>query len=405
MTRDILRSMKNGKKVWMSPDIGIHGLLGEEEFLEELRKERLRLNRSSRALTLVLFRVKPAGNRRAEQGQFLEVLGSAVAGTTRACETKGWYRNGQGAMVGLILYETPPEHSGVIIERVRGQFRSAMEHSFGAIGRLVDMVAEVQSCTAEDLGEAKHGRNSDSTAPVTQSAGPEILNLARPIPFWKRTIDILGALAAVVVSLPLTIPTAILIKMVSPGPLFFRQTRIGFQGKPFCMMKFRTMKPNADTSKHREHLARLIREEGSNGSGKKEGPAMVKLEDDPQIIPCGRFIRALCIDELPQLINVLRGEMSLVGPRPPIPYEAQEYSGWHKQRFDVVPGMTGLWQVSGKNELSFNQMVRLDINYANSVSPLQDTKILLNTLPAIANQVRGSRRESDTTMEATPENA
>jgi lipopolysaccharide/colanic/teichoic acid biosynthesis glycosyltransferase len=170
------------------------------------------------------------------------------------------------------------------------------------------------------------------------------------------------------------------------------------------MLKFRTMKPNADTSKHQEHLARLIREEGSNGSGKK-APAMVKLEDDPQIIPCGRFIRALCIDELPQLINVLRGEMSLVGPRPPIPYEAQEYSGWHKQRFDVVPGMTGLWQVSGKNDLSFNQMVRLDINYANSVSPLQDTKILLNTLPAIANQVRGARRKSDATMEATPENA
>jgi lipopolysaccharide/colanic/teichoic acid biosynthesis glycosyltransferase len=399
--------MKNGKKVWMSPDIGIHGLLGEEEFREELRKERLRLNRSSRALTLVLFRVKPAGNRQAEQGQFLEILGSAVAGTTRACETKGWYRNGRGAMVGLILYETPPEQSSVVVERVRGQFRSAMEHSFGAVGRSVEILAEIQSCTAGDLREVNGDPSSGdrrSNAKDSELAGPEILNLARPIPFWKRSVDVLGALAAIVVSLPITIPVALLIKMISPGPVFFKQTRIGFRGRPFCMLKFRTMKPNADTTKHKEHLARLIREEGSNGSGKK-APAMVKLEDDPQIIPGGRVIRALCIDELPQLINVLRGEMSLVGPRPPIPYEAQEYSGWHKQRFDVVPGMTGLWQVSGKNDLSFNQMVRLDINYANSLSPLQDTKILLNTLPAIANQVRGKRRKSDSTMEATPENA
>ena len=144
-------------------------------------------------------------------------------------------------------------------------------------------------------------------------------------------------------------------------------------------MKFRTMYKNNDPCAHRDYLEELI----------KGGMPMEKLDcgRDPRIIPGGRIIRKACLDELPQLFNVLRGEMSLVGPRPCIPYEAEEYLRWHTHRFDILPGMTGLWQVSGKNKLSFEQMVRLDISYANRMSPLHDLKILLMTLPAIIGMV------------------
>jgi len=216
-------------------------------------------------------------------------------------------------------------------------------------------------------------------------------------------MDVLGSVACIILTLPITIPLGLYIRFISPGPIFFRQARIGYQWKKFTMLKFRTMKPNADTSKHREHLARLIRAE-VGGDADEIQKAMVKLEDDPQIIPGGRWIRALCLDELPQLINVLRGEMSLIGPRPAIPYEAEEYEPWHRLRFDVVPGMTGLWQVSGKNNLSFSEMVRLDIRYGRSLSFARESRILLRTFPTIFEQVRESRRNHTSEVEVLSEN-
>lgn len=199
------------------------------------------------------------------------------------------------------------------------------------------------------------------------------------IPGWKRALDISVAALMLLATSPLFLILIVYIKLVSPGPAFFKQTRVGYKGIPFAFWKFRTMKCGNDQSFHGEHAKGFIRD------GDKP---MDKLDSyDPRIIPGGRAIRKSCMDELPQLWNVLKGEMSLVGPRPCIPYEAQEYLRWHTHRFDVLPGMSGLWQVSGKNKLSFKQMVRLDIEYCNDMSLWGDLLILLKTPGAIAKMV------------------
>ncbi|HXK95371.1 MAG TPA: sugar transferase, partial [bacterium] len=204
--------------------------------------------------------------------------------------------------------------------------------------------------------------------------------LVQPLSPGKRLLDIVGASVGLIVLSPLFLLIALFIKTVSPGPVFFKQQRIGAGGKPFLFWKFRTMRVNADTHVHQKYLAELIKSSESSGG---PGKPMNKLENDPRVIPLGKYLRKSCLDELPQLINVLRGEMSLVGPRPPIPYEVQEYAMWHKERLDIVPGMTGLWQVSGKNRLSFTEMLRLDIRYMNKANVWTDLKILFKTPAAI----------------------
>ncbi|MGC9328150.1 MAG: sugar transferase [Candidatus Hinthialibacter sp.] len=205
-------------------------------------------------------------------------------------------------------------------------------------------------------------------------------------PWWKRGIDLVGSIILLILTSPLFWIAAAVIKLTSPGPVFYRQERIGFGGRRFILYKFRTMKTNADENTHKDYLVSLIRDSNAGGRDCAKKP-MLKMENDPRIIPFGRFLRRSCIDELPQLINVLRGEMSLVGPRPPIPYEVEQYSLWHSNRFDIMPGMTGLWQVSGKNAMSFVDMVRLDIIYAKRQSLRLDLKILAKTPWAVLCQL------------------
>jgi lipopolysaccharide/colanic/teichoic acid biosynthesis glycosyltransferase len=197
----------------------------------------------------------------------------------------------------------------------------------------------------------------------------------RPLPAWKRAMDIVGALSGLFLLCPLLLLIAVLIKIVSPGPVIFSQVRVGYLRKPFSLWKFRTMKFGADTSAHQYFSGNFINFDRP----------MTKLDmnDDPRIILFGGILRGLGLDELPQLVNVLRGDMSLVGPRPCLPYEAQQYLLWQIRRFDAIPGLTGLWQVSGKNRTTFKEMVRLDITYARKTSFWLDVKILLKTLPAI----------------------
>lgn len=202
------------------------------------------------------------------------------------------------------------------------------------------------------------------------------------MPVWKRALDISGSLAGLIILSPALLMIAILMKIVCPGPIFFKQERVGYGGRMFRLLKFRTMRVNCDTTEHQEHLACLI-----TADDDLDMP-MNKLDDcNADIIPFGRLLRKTYMDELPQLINVLRGEMSLVGPRPPIPYEVQGYRRWHHDRFNAVPGMTGLWQISGKNKLSFKEMVRLDIQYNRNLSFFSDLKILVRTPFAIISEL------------------
>lgn len=206
--------------------------------------------------------------------------------------------------------------------------------------------------------------------------------IAPKIPAWKRTMDIAFAALALFMLSPLFLLVALFIKMVDPGPVFFKQDRVGRLGELFGMLKFRSMRLNAETLSHRNHFHDLM----------ESDKPMTKLDakNDPRIIPLGAFLRKTGIDELPQLINVLRGEMSLVGPRPCLPYEAEKYRCWQHNRFDILPGITGLWQVSGKNNTSFKQMVRLDITYSRRLSLQEDLRILFKTIPAIIAQAKGT---------------
>jgi exopolysaccharide biosynthesis polyprenyl glycosylphosphotransferase len=198
----------------------------------------------------------------------------------------------------------------------------------------------------------------------------------------KRALDVLGSLALLTLTLPLFLVIAALIKLKSPGPVFYRQTRIGRYAKPFTMLKFRTMFVNSDNAIHQQYVSWFI-----SSSGKQEpqaGDTVFKLSNDPRVTPIGRILRATSLDELPQFLNVLRGEMSLVGPRPPLPYELEQYKPWHCRRvLEAKPGITGLWQVTGRSRTTFDDMVRLDLRYVKTWSLWTDIKILLATPRAV----------------------
>jgi len=214
------------------------------------------------------------------------------------------------------------------------------------------------------------------------------------VPAWKRILDVICITLAMPVLLPAGLLLALVIKLVSPGPVLFKQERVGFRGRRFMCLKFRTMKVNADTRVHQGHLEQLM----------KSDQPMVKLDAaDPRLIPCGLILRSLGLDELPQLLNVLRGEMSLVGPRPCIPYEYEHYLPRYRQRCGTLPGLTGLWQVNGKNRTTFEQMIEFDLHYVRHKSLGMDLKILAMTIPAIVIQVcdlkgRRLRREAAATQ-------
>ncbi|HOX56485.1 MAG TPA: sugar transferase [Candidatus Paceibacterota bacterium] len=203
------------------------------------------------------------------------------------------------------------------------------------------------------------------------------------LPLWKRVLDLAVILALSPGLLILGGAVALAVACGSRGPVLFRQPRVGYKGREFAMFKFRTMQVDAVTQVHQEHFEELVGTEAP----------MTKLDEsnDPRLVPLGALLRATGLDELPQLLNVVRGEMSLVGPRPCITYEYKHYQPWQRRRFDAVPGLTGLWQVSGKNRTTFNQMIQLDIEYSERMSLWLDLEIILKTLPAIWRQCLESR--------------
>jgi len=221
----------------------------------------------------------------------------------------------------------------------------------------------------------------DRISPLNSRMGSlgGVRSVTGSVPSWKRVLDTLCIILAAPLLVPLGFLIALAIKLVSPGPALFMQERVGFRGELFHCFKFRTMKVNADTAVHRGHLQELM----------VSDRPMTKLDGvDKRLIPGGRLLRCLALDELPQLINVLRGEMSLVGPRPCLPYECENYLPRHWRRFDTLPGLTGLWQVNGKNRTTFEQMIKWDIEYVETKSLMLDIAIMVRTLPAIVVQAR-----------------
>lgn len=214
---------------------------------------------------------------------------------------------------------------------------------------------------------------------------PDDTPISMRIPRWKRALDIVVALMATMCLLPVFLAIAAIIRLNSRGDILFRQERVGFHGSRFRIYKFRTMKPGSDTAIHESYTSDLI----------ESNRPMAKLdEQDDRLIPFGKILRASGLDELPQLINVLRGEMSIVGPRPCLLSEFVRYAPEQRERFATPPGMTGLWQVSGKNRRTFSEMIDLDIHYVRHQSLLMDIKIILMTIPAVVMELKYLRQRN-----------
>jgi len=203
---------------------------------------------------------------------------------------------------------------------------------------------------------------------------------ATAAPMIKRALDLAGSIFGLVALAPVFGAISLAIRLDSPGPVFFKQERIGRDGVPFTMYKFRTMVDGNTSDVHEQYVAQMI-QDGDQDLRNRDGA--FKLENDPRITRVGKLLRTSSLDELPQLINVLLGEMSLVGPRPPLRYEVELYTQRHRRRLATMPGMTGLWQVSGRNETTFEEMVDLDIAYIENYSPLLDLRILLRTVSVV----------------------
>jgi lipopolysaccharide/colanic/teichoic acid biosynthesis glycosyltransferase len=225
-----------------------------------------------------------------------------------------------------------------------------------------------------EVARVRHG-DSEMALPSTPCSREE---LATALPTWKRFIDLAMVALLFPIWLPIMTLVALWVAVTSPGPIFYRQPRIGFKGRRFMLIKFRTMKVNAETHIHEAYLEHLI----------VSDRPMIKLDatGDPRLILGGKFLRASGLDELPQIFNVLKGEMSLVGPRPCTVGEFERYAPEQRARVNALPGLTGLWQVNGKNRTTFRQMIEMDIFYSRNISLSLDLKIMLRTPPAILGQ-------------------
>jgi lipopolysaccharide/colanic/teichoic acid biosynthesis glycosyltransferase len=198
------------------------------------------------------------------------------------------------------------------------------------------------------------------------------------VPVDKRIMDIIISLVLIFFFAPAFIIAAILIKLTSRGPIIFKQTRLGLNGRPFEILKFRTMRTNMQDDIHRAFMKKVIEKQKASGGGQ-----VFKMKNDPRVTLIGKILRKTSLDELPQLFNVLKGEMSIIGPRPPLAYEVECYKRWQLERLTGLPGITGLWQVSGRNHTDFETMVKQDIEYIRNRNLALDIKILLKTAPAM----------------------
>ena len=353
---------------------GLHAeLMDEELFLRALHVEQKRTERSRRPFVLAL--IEPVG---ASSGPTVDVAFAraieALGATKRETDQLGWYR--QGSSIGIIFTEIPPAEGRAIAKILRAKLKAALYQALSS-----DELPQFNlSCYVfpEDWYEHGPGEGATRHEPL-RSHGPTGLPT-----LIKACVDVAGSLIGLAILSPLLLLIGAGVKMTSKGPVFFRQQRIGQYGRPFTFLKFRSMHTSNNHAVHQEYVKQFIAGAANCNRATEGNKSTFKLTNDPRITPLGRFLRKTSLDELPQLINVVKGDMSLVGPRPPIPYEVNCYDIWHKRRLLAVkPGITGLWQVTGRSRTTFDEMVRLDLKYGDTWSLLLDLKILLNTPRAI----------------------
>jgi len=255
-----------------------------------------------------------------------------------------------------------------------------LDELFEVVFACLDEYAEVM--VVSDQFRVVMGRASIADVEGVPAMRFRRLDLAGPEGAVKRLIDLVGSAAGIVVLSPVLAAIAIAVKISSPGPIFYRQERVGRGGRRFTMYKFRTMVTGNDSKVHQDYLRAYI-QDGAAASTAQDGTKIYKLTEDPRITGIGSWLRALSLDELPQLWNVLRGDMSLVGPRPCLPYEWDLYEPWQRRRLDVLPGCTGLWQVTARSHVTFEEMVILDLHYAHQGTIGRDLRLIAQTIPAM----------------------
>jgi lipopolysaccharide/colanic/teichoic acid biosynthesis glycosyltransferase len=288
--------------------------------------------------------------------------------TTLDADLIGWFE--QGAVLGFIRSlgdRCPSDAATTVAATIQQELMRC----------LVSGNADSYSIRSE-----VYSPQSDSFPPVLSDAGSERLKPQKVTRHHaKRILDIVGSIAFLIAFSPVFLFVSALVKLTSAGPVFFRQQRVGEGGRPFLMLKFRTMHMNANPGIHQQYVENFIE---SSGTAESTKDVVFKIVDDPRVTPLGHFLRRSSLDEFPQFWNVLKGEMSLVGPRPPLSYEVARYKGWHQRRvLEAKPGITGLWQVTGRSCTTFDEMVRMDLRYAKNYSVWTDLKILLATPRAV----------------------
>jgi lipopolysaccharide/colanic/teichoic acid biosynthesis glycosyltransferase len=345
-------------------------ILGEESFIRLLSLERRRAERSGRQFVLMLLQVHK--DLLTMRDAVLQKVVLALGRSTRDTDLKGWYE--RDAIFGVILTEIDLANISAALNAVHSRVGVALR-------------TELNLRQVNDIHISFHlfpeeWDSEDKDSPADSMLYPDLLDgdSKRTSRIVKRAMDIVGSVIALIVFSPLFVMISVAIKLTSRGAILFKQERVGQYGKRFSFLKFRSMRPNSDSGIHQDYVKRFISGDADSAS---EGGTF-KLTTDPRITPLGRFLRKTSLDELPQFLNVLKGQMSLVGPRPPIPYELEIYGQWHRRRLlEAKPGITGLWQVNGRSTTKFDDMVRLDLEYARTWTPWLDVKILWKTPRAV----------------------
>jgi lipopolysaccharide/colanic/teichoic acid biosynthesis glycosyltransferase len=351
-------------------------LLPEPIFLRMLGIERKRAERSRRPFALML--ISPRDGRLNGNGPYLvRKAAAAVIPAVRETDVAGWHS--QDIAVGVIFVEFGSSEPTTTMAALRQKMTAALQ---GGVSRTEYAQLRVSfHCFPESWGD------QEDRSQTIAELYPDLVRrrdarwISRAV---KRTIDLIGSITGLLLLSPVMLAVAVGIKATSPGPVLFRQRRIGQHGVPFTFLKFRSMHAVNDPQIHRDYVTRLIAGDSGTRHCDSNGKVSFKLTHDPRVTRLGRLLRRTSLDELPQLLNVVMGTMSLVGPRPPIAYEVAAYDVWHRRRLlEMKPGITGLWQVSGRSSRSFDEMVRLDIRYAQRWSTGLDLRILLKTPGAV----------------------
>jgi exopolysaccharide biosynthesis polyprenyl glycosylphosphotransferase len=350
------------------------GLYLKEYFEYMLGLERKRSERSKKPFLLMLLNIEKVIQNN-EKNEIVNKIANTLFYLTREIDIKGWVKH--DSIIGIIFTE------------INGIDKSSLKHK---IVNHLSSVLDVEKVNKIEITCYLFPEEFDK-----QDRSPDLLfypdllkqNQSKKISFFiKRAMDVMGSIIALFIFSPFFLIIPLLIKFSSEGPVLFKQERVGQFGKIFTFLKFRTMYVNNDATIHQKYVKKLICEQKSYAVEKGNGDTQCtyKIKDDPRITPLGRFLRKTSLDEFPQFINVLKGEMSLAGPRPPIPYELKNYDIWHIRRvLETKPGITGLWQVKGRSRTTFDEMVRLDLQYVRDWSLWLDIKILFKTPLAVLN--------------------